>query len=967
MPSLLLRSEPGTLLAQSELAAITAQQRFGGARNVPWGISESAYASLDAGHSYRYRTFGVPGLGLRRGLAEDTVVTPYVTALALGSDAPASIENLHELTALGLLGEYGLFEAADFTPRRVPKGQSFAPVRSYMAHHQGMILAALGNVLCDSALIRRMRADPRVRSVELLLHERIPAERPLEYLPRMEYPTPQLHAAGLPPLQPWSPESEHGTALHLLGNGRLSCSITDAGAGGLRWQDSAVTRWTPDPTTETQGLWFYVKDEKTGEQWPAVLEPDGRLRGDASVEFHPHMAEFHRRDHGIGLRMEVAVAPKDDVEIRRFTVVNETDRPRTLTLTSYAEVVLTSSRDDERHPVFSKLFVRSEWIAGMSGLLFTRRPRGPEERPPVLLHRLIADAPGVRLVGFETDRRVFLGRGRDARNPEGRLRSSEASVGFTLDAVASLCVRIELNPAETQHLAFVTLVAGSRESALEMADLYQTPSALDWAISDAATGAARELHLMGLNGEKLPAIQRLASFLVYPYRGLRCAPEQLQQNRLGQPRLWGMGLSGDLPILLVKIREPEESELLRDLVRSHRLWRQKGLAVDLVVLREGASGYVELGRERLLRLLQELGAGEQLGSRGGIHFIPADQLAEDDRRLVQVAARVVLDAAGGSLERQLSEIEGAPDELPDFAPSRWDAATESTHLLELSTDLQFDNGYGGFSPDGTEYVIHLPPGETTPAPWCNVLANEHFGTLVTESGGGFTWAVNSGENRLTPWTNDPVSDRVGEALYLRDEETANVWTPTPAPAGQGVVHEIRHAAGRTEWRSNSEGLQQSLRVFVPPEDPVKLIRLRLRNLWDRPRRITATYYAEWVLGANRSSTGPFCIPEYDPTHQALLVRNPWAPEFADRVGFLASSASTHGFTADREEFLGRGGTLRSPAALRRYGLSGRVEPGGDRCTSSLDPARSRRSTLSSGRGATGRTALSWYGAGVTRQ
>ncbi|MBW2629994.1 MAG: cellobiose phosphorylase, partial [Deltaproteobacteria bacterium] len=383
MPSLLLRSEPGTLLAQSELAAITAQQRFGGARNVPWGISESAYASLDAGHSYRYRTFGVPGLGLRRGLAEDTVVTPYVTALALGSDAPASIENLHELTALGLLGEYGLFEAADFTPRRVPKGQSFAPVRSYMAHHQGMILAALGNVLCDSALIRRMRADPRVRSVELLLHERIPAERPLEYLPRMEYPTPQLHAAGLPPLQPWSPESEHGTALHLLGNGRRSCSITDAGAGRLRWQDSAVTRWTPAPTTETQGLWFYVKDEKTGEQWPAVLEPDGRLRGDASVECHPHMAEFHRRDHGIGLRMEVAVAPKDDVEIRRFTVVNETDRPRTLTLTSYAEVVLTSSRDDERHPVFSKLFVRSEWIAGMSGLLFTRRPRGPEERPPV--------------------------------------------------------------------------------------------------------------------------------------------------------------------------------------------------------------------------------------------------------------------------------------------------------------------------------------------------------------------------------------------------------------------------------------------------------------------------------------------------------------------------------------------------------------------------------------------------------
>jgi len=931
MPSLLLRSEPGTLLAQSECAAIRAQQRFGASQQVPWGVSESGFASLDADCNYRYHSFGVPGLGLRRGLAEDTVTAPYATVLALGCDAPSALENLRELTRLGLMGEYGLYEAADFTPERVPEGRCLTLVRSYMAHHQGMILAALDNALCDDTLVRRMRADPRVRSVELLLHERVPAERPLELLPQLEPPEPRHHAANLPPPQPWSPEREPGPALHLLGNGRLSSSITDVGAGGLRWQGCALTRWTPDPTCETEGLWFYVKDEETGEQWPAVLAPDRGLHGEGSVVFHSHLAEFHRRDHGIGLRMEVAVVPADDVEIRRFTIVNETGRPRALTLTSYAEVVLAPARDDERHPAFSKLFVHSEWIASLAGLLFTRRPRGPEERPPVLLHRMVSDMAGVGIVGFETDRRAFLGRGRDARNPEGHVRSCEDSTGFTLDAIASLCVRIELGPHRAQSLAFVTLAAGSRESVIETAERYQTPSALDWAISDAATEAARELHRIGLEGAKLSSLQRLASFLVYPHRSLRCAPELLQENRLGQPRLWGMGLSGDLPILLVKTRGPEETELLRDLLRGHRLFRKKGLAVDLVVLREGASGYVEPVGELLLGLLQELGAREQLGRKGGIHFVAADQLAGDDRRLLQVAARVVLDATGGTLEHQLAEIDGTASELPTFTPSRWDTSIESTPLLERPTDLQFDNGFGGFSPDGREYVIHLSPGETTPAPWCNVLANEGFGTLVSESGGGFTWALNSGENRLTPWTNDPVSDPVGEALYLRDEETATVWTPTPAPAGQAVTHQVRHAAGCTEWHSNSEGLEQRLQVFVPPEDPVKLIRLRLRNLGDRPRRITATYYAEWVLGANRSDTAPFLVPEYNPTHRALLVRNPWVPDFADRVAFLASSAVPHGLTADREEFLGSGGTLRAPAALRRWGLSGRVEPGGDPC------------------------------------
>jgi cyclic beta-1,2-glucan synthetase len=955
MPALLLRSEAGTLLAQSERSATRAQQHFGAERRVPWGISESGFAAVDPDGNYRYRAFGVPGLGLRRGLGDDTVVAPYATVLALGSDRAAAVANLRALVELGLVGEFGLYEAVDFTAERVPEGRRASPVASYMAHHQGMILAALDNELCEGALQRRMSADARMRSIELLLHERVPAERAPELLPRSPLPEARLQPGSLAPSAPWSPPREaQAASLHWLGNGRLSSAVTDTGAGGLFWLGAALTRWTPDPTSDTDGLWFYVKDEETGAQWPAVPDVDGAPENGSRV-FHPHLVEFHRRDRGIAIRTEVTVAPADDVEIRRFTLVNETDRSRTLTLTSYAEVVLGPPADHARHPAFSKLFVHSEWMPALGGLLFSRRPREPEERPPALLHRLVADAPGIALMGFEADRRTFLGRGRDPRNPEGRVVSDpETSTGFTLDPVASLCVRVEFEPGQTQRLAFTTLAAGSPKSALETAERYQTLASIDWAVTDAATESARQLRRIGIAGAKLPLLQRLGSLLVYPQHSLRCRPELIRENELGQPRLWGMGISGDLPILLVRTRDAEETEWLRDLLQGHHLWRERGLAVDLVVLREGASGYVEPAGERVLALLQELGVREQLGRKGGVHFIAADQLAVEDRRLLQVAARVVLDA-DSPLERLLAAVEPPSFSLPAFTPSRWESRDEPTPALVRPGDLQFDNGWGGFSGDGRDYVIHLEPGDPTPAPWCNVIANEEFGCIVSEAGLGFSWAVNSGENRLTPWENDPVSDRAGEALYLRDEETGLVWSPTPSPVAPETAQQVRHRAGETEWCTNSEGLEQILQVFVPPKDPLKLVRLRLRNHWDRPRRITATYYAEWVLGAQRSAAAPSVVVDYDPTQRALLARNAWSPEFAERVAFLASSAEPHGLTTDREEFLGRGGSLRAPAALRRWGLAGCVEPGRDPCAAlqvhlELDPGEERELHFMLGQG-----------------
>ena len=625
------------------------------------------------------------------------------------------------------------------------------------------------------------------------------------------------------------------------------------------------------------------------------------------------------------------MAPKDDVEIRRLTVINESARSRRLSFTSYGEVVLAPPADDEHHPAFSKLFVVGEHVGELDALVFTRRPRRPDERPPTLMHRLVADSPAVTCSGFETDRERFLGRNGSARTPQALSSPLSGTVGVTLDTVMSLRAVVDLAPHATEHLAFLTLAAGSRQSLLEVAARHGTLPSLEWVLDDAARDAGREARRLGLDPARLPEIQKLASLLLNAPPALRCPAEVIATNRLGQPRLWGLGLSGDVPILLLRMADAKDTALLRALVRAHQLWRQRGLAVDLVVLWQGVSGYENDIGERLSRVLQELGAHESLARRAGIHLIHADQMADEERRLVEVAARAILDADGRALEQQLLDLHPEPRHLPPFTPPEGAPPPEPTPPIERPKDLLFDNGFGGFTPDGREYVIHLAPGEHTPAPWANVLANPGFGCLVTEAGGGYTWAQNSADHRLTPWRNDPVADAPGEALYLRDEESAGVWTPTPQPAGGDAPCEVRHGAGYSEWRRRSHGLEQRLVVFVPADDPVKIVRLELRNLRQVARRITATYYAEWVLGSTASVTRPFVVAEYDAASAALLARNPWNPDFADSVAFLASDRRPHGFTTDRAEFLGREGDPRAPAALARWGLSGAVRPGVDPC------------------------------------
>lgn len=934
MPNIFLRSDPATLLGQSDRSAVDFQRAYAKTHNVPWGISESGFASMDPERHYRYQAFGVPGLGLRRGLTNDLVIAPYATTLALSVRSHAALDNLRTLVGLGLLGRYGFYEAADFTPERVPTGRHFNIVRSYMAHHQGMSLAAIGNALFSDIFVDWFHAEPSVRTFDLLLNERVPWELP-PAISREEVPESRSgRETAIPALHSWAPRRSDGLAQwHTLGNGRLNSRITANGAGSLWWHDYALTRWKPGYGSDQAGLWLYLRDEDEDHLWSVTGTPVD-THDDVRVVFHGHQAEFHSRQHDVAVGMTVGVPPGDDLEIRRITITNESDRRRVLELTSYAEVMLAPPRDSERHPAFSKLFIGSEALPGLKSLLFTRRPRNPDERPPVLLHRLVADDPKVAVKAFETDRRRFLGRNGRAANPAAITSAGlSGTAGWTLDPVMSIQARITLEPFERCELAFVTIIAGSRETALQVSERYATVDALDWAMNDAAREMALKASRASLGPDQLPDAQALLSAVLQPHPALRALPAAVALNRFGQAGLWALGISGDHPILAVRVGDAQITDALRSVLAAWLFWSRQGVTIDLVVLHIGISGYIEPVRDRLIEVLRDGNAHELLGRDGGVHLVAVDPAQADRAALVEAAAHVLLDEAAGSVRDQLATLYVARIESPKFEPggrANFDESPKSEGVRRPNT-LQFDNGLGGFSADGTEYIIHLEAGETTPAPWANVLANDEFGSIVTEAGLGFSWAINSGENRLTPWSNDPVADPQTEILYLRDEESARVWTPTPQPAGADETCQIRHGAGYTIWTQNRDGLEQELLAFVPSDDPVKIVRLRLHNSLPRPRRITATYYAEWLLGSMEAQPNSLLVTDYDAAVHAIMATNRWNSEFGERMAFLTSSRPPHSLTTSRSDFFGDKGDLDCPEALRRWDLGGRQQSATDSC------------------------------------
>jgi cyclic beta-1,2-glucan synthetase len=935
MPLVVMPDFGSSLLGRACKAAVARQIEYGHQRGVPWGVSESGYSVIDASENYQYRAFGVPGLGLRRGLAEDLVVSPYSSALALMVAPESACANLRRLVADGFAGRYGLYEAIDFTASRLPPGKTAVVVGSFMAHHQGMSLLSLDNALLGQAMRRRFSAEPVLHSAEPLLQEKIPqatrisaslaeapgykdgaaaAESPIRVIDGPDTPTPEVQ---------------------LLSNGRYHVMVTNSGGGYSRWKDLAVTRWREDGTLDDRGSFCYLRDVASGDFWSAAYQPTLAEPKYYEAIFSEGMVEFRRGDRGIDTHTSILVSPEDDIELRRVLITNRGRQRREIEVTSYSEIVMAPQAADEQHPAFGNLFMQTEIDPERRAILCHRRPRSDAEKTQWFFHEMAVYGAESDGVSYETDRSRFLGRWNSPAAPAAMAGGAalSGSQGSVLDPIAAIRCRVVLEPEESAVVDFISGVGETRPEALGLIEKYRDRLLADRVFDLAYTHSQVVLRQLNATEADAQLYGSLAGSVIFAQASLRADPRLIARNRRGQSGLWGYSISGDLPIVLLEIENIANVDLARQLIQAHAYWRIKGLAADLVIWNEDHAGYRQLLYDQIMGLLAT-GLERSAADRpGGIFVRSSDQIAMEDRILIQAAARVIVSDGRGSLAEQVGRRALGRKALPkalsvrslSYYPPR------APEAIQPRTDLLFFNGYGGFTPDAREYIVTTAPGQVTPAPWVNVLANPRFGTVVSEGGQAYTWAENAHEFRLSPWHDDPVRDPGGEAFYIRDEERGHFWSPMPLPARGLTPYVTRHGFGYCVFEHAERGVRSQAWVYVAMDADLKFTVIKLTNESDRPRRLSVFGYVEWVLGDLRSKTAPHVVTEIDQASGALFAHNGYSMDFPGRVAFFDADGGERSFSGDRAEFIGRNGSLRDPAALSRSGLSNRVGASLDPC------------------------------------
>jgi cyclic beta-1,2-glucan synthetase len=961
MPPLIMRTPATSLLSSTVRRVVRRQIEFGADHDVPWGVSEAGFSARDPEGNYQYSPFGVPGLGIVRGLADNLVIAPYATGLAAMVVPSAAAANFRRLADLGARGAHGFYEAIDFTRARLPQDKRFVIVRSFMAHHQGMTIVSIHNVVHDGLMRERFHRDPIVKATELLLQERAPRDVPISHARDEEQQPAAVPRAQIPRMERvLRGASATPPGVHLMSNGRLSLILTPAGGGQLKWKGLAVTRWHPDLTTEDTGDYFYLREDASDRAWSASMEPMRVVPSEYEVRFAEDRARYTRRDGSLQTTVEHRLSPELDAVVRSVSVRNHSRIHRRITVTSYSELVLAPMRDDDSHPAFSKMFVHTEYVPESAAIVATRRRRSDAD-PEVWAAHFVYAEPEAGSAGGpvgdpvpETDRLAFLGRNRTTRSPL-RLDSGArpaGHLGFVLDPIFSLSQEIHVPPDAVVTLQYWTVVAASRDEVLRLVDQHRASGALDRVRTLGWTQSQIQLRYMGITAREAAQFQDLAGHVTFPQRSMR--PLESALRAAGpQSALWSLGISGDLPLVVVRVDDPDDMGLVRQAMKAFEFWRLKRFEVDLVLLNERSTSYVEDLQRTLATLASNLGAQVEAHESGGrVFVVRRDQADPSSIAALIAAAAVVLVARRGDLGRQLIKPDAA--ELPPPI-TRLTLASSTTPPTDPTEPLLLYNGYGGFTPDAREYVTVLDGGESTPGPWTNVVANHQFGFHATAEGAGYTWWRNSRDNQLTPWRNDPVSTPISEAIYVRDHATGTIACPTASPVAGGR-HVARHGFGYTRYSHDTGDVELDATVFVAPDDPVKLTVLTLTNRTGEHRTLTVTAYAELVLGVDRTQTSRHLITDVDPDTHALVARNPWSTHFNDQVVFFDLAGRQESWTGDRREFLGLHGSTELPLAVfEGRPLSGTVGPGLDPCAAlqqrvELEPHGSARVLVALGAG-----------------
>lgn len=929
MPLLIMKNYRNTLLDETYSFVVKSQIKYGKQRDMPWGTSECGFNSMDMCNDYQYKAIGVPWLGLKRGLSEDAVAAPYATFLALHIDPAAAVKNIRLLEAEGLGGPYGFYEAADYTPERLFFEPKRAVVKSYMAHHQGMSLMSVNNFLNGNIMQERFHSEPEIHAARFLLSEKIPSnllftKENKEKVTALKQNTSDEES----PVRLFNELDPARPMAHILSNGNYSVMVTDRGTGYSSSKMANVTRWREDCTLDPYGMFFYLRNVDTNAVWSSAYSPLNVKPDQYEVVFTADKASFKRLDGQIETKTEVTIASGDNVEFRRITLKNYGQEPCVIEVTSYFEVVLATQSADVAHPAFSNLFIETRYLADKKCIIANRRPRSDGDKVIWAGNAVVLNGHSLGDVQYETDRMYFLGRGKTPESPavmeRGRPLSNTA--GSVLDPVMSLRVSVQVDPGKTETVSYVTAIAATNESLLLSLEKYASPSAVASAFQLALARSKVETKYLGLGSAEVELYQNMISDILFISPKRKTNRYLMPENSGGQSALWRYGISGDLPIILVILKKADQMGILIEILGAHEYWRLLGLKVDLVLVSDEDFSYDNPLHALVLDIVSLRQTHFDLKRPGNIFVINKNNIHANDLQLLSAVARIVLVGDAGGIEEQMSAWARAEPSKPRAISGK---TSEFPRPFEELPHLGYFNGIGGFSSDGCEYLMRLEKGQNTPVPWVNVVTNSKFGFISTESGSGYTWHTNSRENKLTPWSNDEVSDNPGEVLYISDVDSGECFTVTALPIRDDEAYTVTHGFGYTVFTHTSHGIQQKLTQFVPVNESVKVSMLTLKNISKQVRNLTITYYVRPVLGVSDQDTAMHIKTSVTP-EGTLMMENPYHPSFAGNITFIDVSKDVRCVTGDRQEFFGSGG-VSAPESLRAEKLSGNTGAGVDPC------------------------------------
>ncbi|WP_206155038.1 GH36-type glycosyl hydrolase domain-containing protein, partial [Clostridium muellerianum] len=932
MPFLIMKAYPDTLLYETYRAVVGGQEKYGKERKVPWGISESAFYNFDVNLNYQYKAFGVPGIGLKRGLMTDLVISPYSTVMALQIDLKKAFNNIKKLIDIGMEGIYGFYESIDYTKERLPKGKRSAKVKCFMVHHQGMSLMSLDNVINDSILQERFHRIPRVKATELLLQEK--KSKNVVYDREQQYEDTDIIAEKQNLIaRRYNIAKTEMPETHIMSNGKYSLMITNSGAGYAKKDDMTVYRWREDTTTDSTGMFFYIKNLNSGEYWGTAYEPCKSEGDEYNVTFSLDKAEFERKDGNIKTHTQVTVSNEDNAEVRKISLTNQSDHSREIEITSYCEITLAPYNADLVHPSFGNLFIKTEFVDEAKCIVANRRPRSKDSKQPWVMQTIAVEGNLLGSIQYETSRANFIGRGRDLSNPEAMDNNVQLKMtsGAVLDPIISIRVRVKIEKGESCKIAFTTATADSRQEAIELSEKYRDMHNVNRIFELSWTEIQVEMKYLGIKSPQANTYQLMASKILFLNTLFRDREKYIKHINKGQSALWAYGISGDLPIVLLIVRDDKNVDIVRQLLNAHEYWNIKGLKVDLVILNLQNASYTQNLQDSIRDLINSSYARDKQNKSGGVFLHSKATIKEEDVDLLMAIARLVIDGDKGSVASQIKHKEDESRkeaELLKVQPKNYSFVPSNFDIPKL----YYFNGLGGFHHENNSYIIVLKNWETTPAPWINVISNDSFGFHVSESGISYTWNKNSRENKLTTWSNDPIIDGEAEQIYVRDENTGDLWSISPKPIRDSGEYIIEHGFGYSNFKHEAYGIMGEMTMFVDVNESVKLCRIKLKNNTNEKRKLSISYYAKLVLGVTHEQSAQYIFTEFNKEKGYMYALNPYSEHFGKLICYLKTFGGKGvSFTGDRKEFLGRGGSVREPEAMKFEKLSDTVGAGFDPC------------------------------------